>query len=820
MDSGRRGVKGPLALPVARLPAALLPLAISLWLATRAEAAEPTSLIAELKQLSTTVFDVDQRDEARSMLRRAYQAEIAEANRRSTAQWKQLTTREAWQSFVSRQRELLRDSLGIDDGPAATHRPPLESHVTETIHGEEFDLDKVIFRGRDDVWITAHLYRPSRPADSMPGILICHAHHTPKAHGELQDMGMTWARLGCLVLVMDQFGHGERRRHPFDSAADYPREYRVSRQDYFFRYDNGIQFHLAGGSLIGQMASDLSRGVDFLLTQDGIDPARIVLLGSVAGGGDPAAVTAMLDPRIAVAAPFNFGGPQPETRFPLPENPEEAFNYAGGGSWESTRNLRRSAADGFLPWVIVAGLAPRGLVYAHEFRWDREHDPVWARLERLFELLEARDQLDFTHGSGSVSGQPPESTHCTHIGQVHRQRIHAALARWLKIQDGAAREYSHRIDASRLACWTPELRAELDPKPSSDLFRKRVERARAARGWSRQQTGSQAANGLDRLAERARWQSLLGPIQTRYNTVARELGAVPLGDGASIAKAILETDRGIQVPVVLLAPRRTPDEQTPVVVFVAQNGKRRLLAARAEEIGRLLASGVAVCLLDPRGTGESEADAGRGRDSAATSSSSTALMLGRTHVGGCVSDLLATVSYLVERQSIDPSRIVLWGDSLAEPNPDDTNFAVPHGTDGRPRVSEPLGGLVVLLAALFNGQIRAVHVSGGLVSFADVLERPFVYIPHDAVVPGIVPAGDITRLVAALDSTPIQFARTVDGLNRFVSADRVRAAYQDAGDAKWSRVTIVPREQVGAASAADSSRSATDWVLDRLKRDE
>ena len=37
--------------------------------------------------------------------------------------------------------------------------------------------------------------------------------------------------------------------------------------------------------------------------------------------------------------PFNFGGPQPETQFPLPADAELSFNYAGGGSWESTRNL-------------------------------------------------------------------------------------------------------------------------------------------------------------------------------------------------------------------------------------------------------------------------------------------------------------------------------------------------------------------------------------------------------------------------------------------------------------------------------------------------
>ncbi len=85
----------------------------------------------------------------------------------------------------------------------------------------------------------------------MPGILICHSHHNPKTQSELQDMGVVWARAGCYVLVMDQLGHGERRQHPFRTSADYDESFKVSRQDYYFRYNVGIQLHLIGESLIG-----------------------------------------------------------------------------------------------------------------------------------------------------------------------------------------------------------------------------------------------------------------------------------------------------------------------------------------------------------------------------------------------------------------------------------------------------------------------------------------------------------------------------------------------------------------------------------------
>ena len=164
----------------------------------------------------------------------------------------------------------------------------------------------------------------------MPGILICHSHHLPKSEGELQDMGISWARRGCMVLVMDVLGHGERRQHPFATSADFPGNFKVSRQDYYFRYNLGMQLQVVGQSLSGWIAWDLMRGVDLLLAKPGIDKNRIILLGAVASGGDLAAVTAALDPRIAAVAVFNFGGPQPETRFPLPADPEEAFRTIAG----------------------------------------------------------------------------------------------------------------------------------------------------------------------------------------------------------------------------------------------------------------------------------------------------------------------------------------------------------------------------------------------------------------------------------------------------------------------------------------------------------
>ena len=70
-----------------------------------------------------------------------------------------------------------------------------------------------------------------------------------------------------MVLVMDQLSYGERRQH-----APGPR------QDYHFRYINGIQLQLIGESLMGWMVRDVMRGLDMLLSYQDVDKGKVIPL--------------------------------------------------------------------------------------------------------------------------------------------------------------------------------------------------------------------------------------------------------------------------------------------------------------------------------------------------------------------------------------------------------------------------------------------------------------------------------------------------------------------------------------------------------------
>lgn len=753
----------------------LLPLAALLACAAASPAlpaAQADALAAALRALDPHVFPPEERPALAGMVRADLQRRTRALNERDRRAWERLDGRAAWERFRAPRLAALRRSL---DGEEREPAGPPPAWTTRTYTGTGYRLECLAYESRPGVLVPALLYLPAAPPPAgkrMPLIVLVHSHHQPHTQGELQDMGVLWARQGAAVLVPEQPGYGERREHRPGS-----------RQDYRFRYVTALQLEAVGESLIGWMVHDVRRGLDLLLARGDVDPARVALIGAVAGGGDPAAVAAALDPRITCAVPFNFGGPQPETRYPLPPDAETWFNYLGGGSWESTRNLRESGRGGFLPWVIVGGIAPRRLVYAHEFNWDRERDPVWRRLQHIYGLYGAAGELDYTHGAGLVTGQPPEATHCNNVGPVQRRRIYQALARWFGMAPPPSESGDRRPEAE-LACLTPELKARALP----------LRTAAAAIGSARA-----AATGERPGAARLRtlWRPLLGDVEPRGEPAARSLGEDAL-PGVRAARVALETEPGITVPLLLLT-REGPGPH-PVAVGLAQAGKAGFLRERAAEIASLLRRGVAVCLPDLRGCGETSPPGGRDRQTEATSLSATERMLCGCMLGARLRDLRAVLRWL--RGPGGAERIALWGDSFSPTNP--TGFRDPLlGEEPPPPLSEPGGGILALLGALFEPEVRAVSAAGTLNGCAALLDDTACWAPQDALVPGAVAAGDLPRVAAALAPRPLRLERLVDGRNVPAPAGHVRARFEPAlraYAARPDRLELLPEEKRDVAA--------------------
>lgn len=704
-------------------------------------------LAADFKNVNPNVFgpsDPRTKDLPRMMALDA-KRRMQEANLRESKAFAAVTTKGEWETYRDQRLRKLKESLG------AWPEPPKDMRVTVTreLDGDGFVIRNLVYESRPGLWVSANLYLPVKPPAKMPGILISHSHHTPKTHGELQDMGMTWARAGVAVLVPDHLGHGERGQHDFVTDKDYDKPFRVSRQDYYFRYNSNLQLSAVGESLMGWMVWDLMRGVDVLLKQPTIDKDRIILLGAVAGGGDPAGVTAALDPRFACVVPFNFGGWQPESR--VLEHPDRDFAWFGEGYWESTRGLRNGARDGFSHFVIVGSVAPRKVIYAHEFAWDATSDPAWPRLQKIFNFYDAKDSLRVVHGAGKVTGKAgPENTHCTHIGAVHRRGIYPALKDWFGM--AIPEEYSKRRSAEELMCWTEEARRDLNPKKLDEVLTEQLEKERievlksVPEGYPLPSTFPDLSPEERRAALRKAWSKLLGEIDLpdEPRQIDGKAEEVP---GGRLARFALEVEPGIIVPFFVITPMDAKCK-SPVVVMVAQGGKAGFLKERSDAIAIFLEAGVAVCLVDVRGTGETRAgDGSPGRTSSRTSVSQTNLILGQPVIGAQLRDLRTVLRWLRTRPELDDMNVAIWGDSFARTNPTAQAAKLPLDAPEVPSFAEPGGATLALLAGLYEEWVKAVHARGGLFMSTTIVDGAYVCVPHEAIIPGAHRIGDPPLIV-------------------------------------------------------------------------
>jgi len=739
------------------------------WTASTASAVTTQSasgpFAAELVLLPHDVWNASERKtlEVDRMWEKNLTVRVNNAVLAESHDWKNVHSLAGWEKFRDPRIAALKASLG-----PFPERTPLRTSVTRKLdYGEGFVIENLIYESRPGLVVTANLYLPSKIRGRIPAIVVVHSQHAPKVQMELQDLGMTSARAGTAVLIMDQLGAGERlQSQPWEGH----------RESYFSRYAMGEQLYLAGESLMKWMVWDIDRGVDVLLTQPYIDPKRIVLLGAVAGGGDPAAVTAALDDRIAAVIPFNFGGASPEDHFtsgPRPYGSELA--NPGWGEWESTRNLRDSIKGQFFSWLINASVAPRGFIFSFELGWPHgiENEPIWKRYKRVFSLYGQPDHLGEIDGFGPFPG-PGE---VENVGLQHRVKLYPILNRWFDMPLPATQYHNPRPEADLMAL-TPKAAAERKPKTVSaigfEIAQTNLAKARAFRA------SLPASERLRSL--RASLKKKLGDVDPAPEAHAHVIWTKRLS--AFWVEAItLDTAPGIIVPLFFIKPQNASGQRLPVVLAFAQGGKEAFLTQRRGDIAELLKKGVIVCLADVRGTGET-ADGfhsvvgPEALNAPSTSLAATELMLGTTALGQRVKDARTVVHYLASRDDIDSKQLLLWGDSFVPANPREGLLDQSVGQVAGPQVirqSDPLGSLLVLLTALYENNIHAVAARGGLVSYLSVLGDRFCYVPQDVIVPGILDTADIGDIVAALGPRAVLLEGFVDGRNRRLTESEMKS---------------------------------------------
>ena len=687
------------------------------------------------------------------MLSSSAAGRIRELAMREHAEWDSVATLADWEAFRGPRVKALRSALG--EFPAS--RPPLAFQVTASRERDGYVLQNVVYQSRPGDFVAANLFLPSHPPVRMPGIIIIPSQHYPKTQGEMQDCGIVWARTGCAVLVIERLASGERT----ETLPWY-------RQNYQSEYLTELQLDLVGQSRMGWMAWDAIRAVDLFYELGNIDTDRIILIGSVAGGGIPAALAAAFDDRIDAVIPFNFG---------------RVYWWDWG--------IRGSLANRITPWFMYNLAAPRKFIYAHEFSWEGEEGPeypevwvpAWPRYRKVYELYDAQANLATTQGTGLLRVQATAGD-CWSVGPVQREPVYHVLERWfgiplprdedrrIRIDSGLGftrlrpdyaaiveEENRRRLPETELLSITPGCDAGLERRALHEIARDMAQQFLAAARKQRAELGP--AELRRTLAETLT--PLLGNIDPEPAVKADRL-RVDERPSMVVEVTALHTEEGIIVPLYLIRPKNAPAGPLPVVVAIAEHGKRGFLENRAPELAELVERGVAVCLPDLRGTGETAPE----RYNRGAGDHSREVSLGRTLLGSRLKDLRSVLAWLWRQDRFTPAGTALWGESFADANLEPIYLDELANWQVGPviqRYASPLGSQLALLAALYQPEIAAVAAGGGLSGYLSVLDDAFAYLPPDVIVPKILKYCDVPDVCASLAPAKLLLYGMVDGKN-------------------------------------------------------
>ena len=197
-------------------------------------------------------------------------------------------------------REELRAAFMDALGPLPD-RTPLNAETVGTLEGPGYVIEKIVFESRPRFYVTANLYRPTEVRVPVPGILVpCGHSENGKAYTAYQAACIGLALRGYAALIYDPLSQGERKQF-WD-----PLEGRSAIGGSCAEHSHADNLCcLTGANLAQYMIWDSIRALDYLISRDEVDAARIGCTGC-SGGGTNTTYVAALDERIQAAAPVCY----------------------------------------------------------------------------------------------------------------------------------------------------------------------------------------------------------------------------------------------------------------------------------------------------------------------------------------------------------------------------------------------------------------------------------------------------------------------------------------------------------------------------------
>jgi cephalosporin-C deacetylase-like acetyl esterase len=267
---------------------------------------------------------------------------------------------------ADRRKAIVRRKILDSLGGLPDYSGPLNARVTGQIEADGYVIEKIIYESLPGYFVTANLYRPSRPG-RYPGVLL-QAGHTQEGKAEPQRLAANLALKGFVSLAFDPVGQGEREQ-TYDPQLKAP----AAGWSVNEHIHGGAQAALIGEGVGRYFIWDAKRSIDYLASRPDVDPARLGAAGC-SGGGALTTFIGALDERLKAVIPacfpnsyrLLFSGDNPHSEMTLPQHIYRGLDTADF--------VELSAPN---PWLLQATeedyFTPPGarLVYEEARRWYR-----------------------------------------------------------------------------------------------------------------------------------------------------------------------------------------------------------------------------------------------------------------------------------------------------------------------------------------------------------------------------------------------------------------------------------------------------------------
>ena len=584
------------------------------------------------------------------------------------------------------------------------HGVPLAATVTGSSAGDGYRVENLLYDAQPGRHVTANLFLPTRGKGPFPALIVAPGHGPSGKWGDY-SFAANFARNGFVVLAYDIVGEGERLEL-FDGASGRSRGERPT-GDHSIAAFPAI---LNGETLARYLVEDAMQGVDYLLSRDDVDGARIGAFGC-SGGGTVTAYLAALDARVQAAASACYVN-------------DFRHLLASVGPQDGEQSIPGFIAGGFdiADWVELAAPKPYAIVSTTEDMFP--YAGATAAVEEIrhfWRAAGAPDQVLWLHGPGP----------------------HGAIA---------------PLGDAIIAFFRQALRADGPAMPFRPFRPARPEDVMVT------PTGQLATSiGTVTLADLARERSLairpaVAPDGAALRQAVRRLARIDALPGAG-AKAevtiVSDTARdGLHPSALRLSTLRFASPLGPLEARLVSTS---FAASSAASSGRLM------LLLDPAPLAQLARPGGRLAQLAAAGWTVLALQArgadGREDVKSAVAG----------DENLLSLRAMMAGVTLPGMRIDDAIRAIGWLTDampGQPITIDGVGlmGPVALQAALLDTRVAAVRTENAPVSWRSALAYPLARDLAANAIPGVLAAYDLPDVIRALAPRPVDIAAPIDPL--------------------------------------------------------